>query len=368
MRLLPVVTDPDEGPRRGARPPTSRRAAPRRPGPSPDRARRSARRGGVRPGRAGTARTSATIWASPPERSRLDLLEERAIAAQARPAGPTTRLRIEPPVAVGLERERVPQVVLHAPVEQGGPLVEVDHLPAVGGDRLARDGAALPVGSTPRRAGRAGPGPAAARSSPRPRGPRTPSRSPRFRAKLTSRISQPLGLRVAPADAGCLDGRVRRPIDAGRPDRLLSRSRAGSHEERPVPRHAISSVCRADLASRRHTTSGCDGRGLRRRDPHRLEPPVGQRPPEPFGRAEAEVPQPDRADESWKIQIASTIAARPGAVDRAEEAEAVAVEERRADDRVGQVVASGPSGPRRPAGGSARSARPTCTISISSPT
>ena len=84
--------------------------------------------------------------------------------------------------------------------------------------------------------------------------------------------------------------------------------------------------------------SGSDRRSLLRPLPHRLEPPVGQRPPEPFGRAEPEVFQPDRADESWKIQIVSTIAASPSAVDLAEQAEAVAVEKRRADDRVGKVV------------------------------
>ena len=44
---------------------------------------------------------------------------------------------------------------------------------------------------------------------------------------------------------------------------------------------------------------------------HRLEFPVGERAPEPFGRAEAEVPQPDRADQELGDPDDSTMAASP---------------------------------------------------------
>ena len=80
-------------------------------------------------------------------------------------------------------------------------------------------------------------------------------------------------------------------------------------------------------------------------------PPVGQRPPEPLGRAEAEVLEPDRADDELEDPDGQHDRGQSGAVDLAEEAEAIAVEERRADDRVGQVVGKGHAAHRgQPAG------------------
>src|SRR4051812_46227750 len=51
---------------------------------------------------------------------------------------------VEAALAVGLEREGMPQVGLDAPLEQGGPLVQVDDRAAERRDGLAPDGLAVP--------------------------------------------------------------------------------------------------------------------------------------------------------------------------------------------------------------------------------
>ncbi len=138
------------------------------------------------------------------------LLQERAIAAQASQQVDDA-FRIEPPFAVGLERERQPQVVFHAPLEQGGPLVQVDHLPAVRRHRLACDELALPADRAGVERVEHGHGPEQ-HGLPRAEGPSTPSRSPRLRVKLTSRISQPsaFGLR-RPMPAASIAGIIPSP-------------------------------------------------------------------------------------------------------------------------------------------------------------
>ena len=72
--------------------------------------------------------------------------------------------------------------------------------------------------------------------------------------------------------------------------------------------------------------------------PHRLNSPIGQRPPEPLGRAETEVPQPDRADPELDHPDRQDDCRQSSAIDLPEETKSIAVEKGRADDRVGQVV------------------------------
>ena len=90
------------------------------------------------------ARTSPTSWASPPERSRLLLARKprsrpsRARRSSARPAS-NARSRWAASVK-GCRR-----LSSTRPLEQGGPLVEVDHLLAISGHGLAPHGAAVPA-------------------------------------------------------------------------------------------------------------------------------------------------------------------------------------------------------------------------------
>ena len=73
-------------------------------------------------------------------------------------------------------------------------------------------------------------------------------------------------------------------------------------------------------------------------DPHRLRLPVGEGAPEPFGRPETEVPEPDWRPGELGGPNPEDNEGMPHALHLPEEPQPVPVEDRRTDDRLHQVV------------------------------
>ena len=118
--------------------PASGRALLRRPGPSPGRAMRSARREEHCRLELDRADQRDNLGLATREVA-ARLVQERGISTERQPAVRAARPRSNPAFAVGLERERLAEVVLHGAFIERGPLVQVNHLPAIARNCVAAD-------------------------------------------------------------------------------------------------------------------------------------------------------------------------------------------------------------------------------------
>ena len=232
--LVPIVADPDERALgRARRPPAVEYVFDGRAVPWSSEAVGSSSRSTA--GSSWIARSSATIWASPPERSRLDL--SRNAASRPRAVQKFDRsLSIKRASSVGLECERVaggcPPRFPRAGRAAGG-----GRSPACGMPAPLRPGhGGLASGSPRHRAGRASPGHAIARSSPRRRAEDAQSVA-RIDREVHVADQPACRIRVAPADPDDLDGRLigrygdARSCGFQRKDR---RKRIGAETSRPT--------------------------------------------------------------------------------------------------------------------------------------